>query len=257
MVDFDFNLLNLRPLFIFAMSSCPADSAPSFADTLREQDELFYAVFPQARSNEYFHIGYSSSYVLSLANISSEPTCTPCPSITYPQARINCDPSTNVRHPLDVHTQCMQHTKNMSPTSGDLNRPIFESPWVPSFAHFPSIVTQQVPQLVPNIQNSFPACRPDGRRRRESHPLLTQQPQSDKLPIRLQQNKRTTDKKPALACLFCRARKIACGPPVPGTKEKTCGQCQRRSLTCVYPSESRRGMRKKKRSFAQDRGDQV
>jgi hypothetical protein len=30
------------------------------------------------------------------------------------------------------------------------------------------------------------------------------------------------DKKPALACLFCRGRKIACGPPVPGSKDKTC-----------------------------------
>ena len=57
------------------MSSRSADSAPSFAETLREQDELFYAVFPQARSNEYcfdFHIGHGS-YVLSLSNISSEP----------------------------------------------------------------------------------------------------------------------------------------------------------------------------------------
>lgn len=250
MVDFDCNLLNRRLLFIFAMSSFPADSTPSFADTLREQDELFYAVFPQARSDEYFHVGYSSSYVLSLANISSEPTvspvrpiypwlipqqCTPCPSITYPHVRINCDPSTDVRHPPDVHTPCMQHTMN----TGGLNRPISEPPRVSSFAHSPSIIAQQGPQLIPNIQNGF---RPDGRRRRESHPLLTtQQPQSDKLPIRfvikltylatcsplvtysLQQNKRPTDKKPALACLFCRARKIACGPPVPGTKEKTCG----------------------------------
>ena len=34
--------------------------------------------------------------------------------------------------------------------------------------------------------------------------------------------KRTLDKKPALACLFCRGRKIACGPPQPGSKDKTC-----------------------------------
>ena len=30
------------------------------------------------------------------------------------------------------------------------------------------------------------------------------------------------DKRPALACLFCRGRKIACGPPLPGSKDKTC-----------------------------------
>lgn len=34
--------------------------------------------------------------------------------------------------------------------------------------------------------------------------------------------KRSMDKKPALACLFCRGRKIACGPPVPGSKDRTC-----------------------------------
>lgn len=52
------------------MSSLPVSSAPSFAESLREQDELFYAVFPQARSTEHFdfHIGYAC-----LANISSEP----------------------------------------------------------------------------------------------------------------------------------------------------------------------------------------
>ncbi|KAF8134407.1 hypothetical protein EV363DRAFT_1116372, partial [Boletus edulis] len=58
--------------------------------------------------------------------------------------------------------------------------------------------------------------------------------------------KRTLDKKPALACLFCRGRKIACGPPEPGSKDKTCNQCARRHLKCEYPSESRRGMRKRR-----------
>lgn len=58
--------------------------------------------------------------------------------------------------------------------------------------------------------------------------------------------KRSMDKKPALACLFCRGRKIACGPPVPGSKDKTCNQCARRHLKCEYPLESRRGMRKRR-----------
>ncbi|KAF8871069.1 hypothetical protein BD779DRAFT_1428566, partial [Infundibulicybe gibba] len=57
--------------------------------------------------------------------------------------------------------------------------------------------------------------------------------------------KRTGESKkpPKLACLFCRGRKIACGPPRPGSK--TCNQCQCRSLMCEFPLESRRGMRKK------------
>jgi len=54
------------------------------------------------------------------------------------------------------------------------------------------------------------------------------------------------EKKPPLACLFCRGRKIACGPPLPGSIRRTCNQCRKRSLQCHYPSESRRGMRKKK-----------
>jgi hypothetical protein len=30
------------------------------------------------------------------------------------------------------------------------------------------------------------------------------------------------DKRPPLACLFCRGRKIACGPPLPGSTDKSC-----------------------------------
>ncbi|KAJ3713132.1 hypothetical protein C8R42DRAFT_300514 [Lentinula raphanica] len=63
-------------------------------------------------------------------------------------------------------------------------------------------------------------------------------------------NRRPAEKKKAqtLACNFCRVRKIACGPPLAGTVEKTCNQCQRRSRECVFPTESRRGVRKKKPS---------
>ncbi|THV05981.1 hypothetical protein K435DRAFT_789731 [Dendrothele bispora CBS 962.96] len=50
----------------------------------------------------------------------------------------------------------------------------------------------------------------------------------------------------ALACFFCRGRKIACGRQDPNSSDRTCNQCFRRSLKCEYPTESRRGMRKKK-----------
>ncbi|KAI9571654.1 hypothetical protein HD554DRAFT_1982868, partial [Boletus coccyginus] len=72
---------------------------------------------------------------------------------------------------------------------------------------------------------------------------------SPRSPLRLSPTphaKRSLDKKPALACLFCRGRKIACGPPQPGSKDKTCNQCARRHLKCEYPLESRRGMRKRR-----------
>jgi len=46
-------------------------------------------------------------------------------------------------------------------------------------------------------------------------------------------------RKPAMACLFCRMRKIACAPPVP--PETRCNQCARREIACEYPKESKRG----------------
>ncbi|KAH8116585.1 hypothetical protein DFH11DRAFT_1220129 [Phellopilus nigrolimitatus] len=58
--------------------------------------------------------------------------------------------------------------------------------------------------------------------------------------------KLTTDKKspPKMACLFCRNRKIACG--IGKGEDKTCNQCSRRNLRCIFPTESRRGMRTRK-----------
>lgn len=72
-------------------------------------------------------------------------------------------------------------------------------------------------------------------------------------------------KKPlTLACFFCRKRKIACGSPPPGKKDRTCkyvhlfslscervltgnslSQCARRNLRCEYPVNSRRGTRQR------------
>ncbi|KIP01619.1 hypothetical protein PHLGIDRAFT_38235 [Phlebiopsis gigantea 11061_1 CR5-6] len=55
-----------------------------------------------------------------------------------------------------------------------------------------------------------------------------------------------TPKKPlTLACFFCRKRKIACGSPQPGRKDRTCNQCARRNLRCEYPVNSRRGTRQR------------
>ncbi|KAL4262359.1 Zn(2)-C6 fungal-type domain-containing protein [Pleurotus pulmonarius] len=72
------------------------------------------------------------------------------------------------------------------------------------------------------------------------------EPEMSPAPLSPLSDEKPLEKKPPLACLFCRGRKIACGPPLPGSKDRTCNQCQRRSLKCEYPLESRRGMRKKK-----------
>lgn len=54
-------------------------------------------------------------------------------------------------------------------------------------------------------------------------------------------------KKQALACLFCRERKIACGRPPANNPDQTCNQCSRRRIKCEYPTESRRGQHKRRR----------
>jgi len=84
-----------------------------------------------------------------------------------------------------------------------------------------------------------PLVRPGG------WPTVTPSPRSIRLsPV--PPSRRPLPKKPPLACLFCRGRKIACGPPDSGSSDRSCNQCQRRSIKCEYPAESRRGMRKKK-----------
>ncbi|KAH9836479.1 uncharacterized protein C8Q71DRAFT_43961 [Rhodofomes roseus] len=53
--------------------------------------------------------------------------------------------------------------------------------------------------------------------------------------------KRTT----AIACFFCRKRKIACGGPLAGSSGRTCVQCKRRNQPCEYPESrsNRHGLR--------------
>lgn len=45
--------------------------------------------------------------------------------------------------------------------------------------------------------------------------------------------KNLPERKPPLACLFCRGRKIACGPPLPGSIKKTCKSVSLSLFLCV------------------------
>ncbi|KAJ7702794.1 hypothetical protein B0H17DRAFT_852381, partial [Mycena rosella] len=56
-------------------------------------------------------------------------------------------------------------------------------------------------------------------------------------------------KRQALACFFCRKRKIACGGPPKGSADTTCDQCARRGVPCEYPTESRRGQHSRIKSL--------
>ncbi|KAI6134681.1 hypothetical protein EV401DRAFT_1095091 [Pisolithus croceorrhizus] len=109
-----------------------------------------------------------------------------------------------------------------------------------------------VQATIPVPYDQTPACdfttsaQAPRRRTRSPSPRTHQQARASLIAQQLHPKGKSMDKKPALACLFCRGRKIACGPPLPGTKDKTCNQCARRHLKCEYPLESRRGMRKRR-----------
>ncbi|RDX53633.1 hypothetical protein OH76DRAFT_1342903, partial [Lentinus brumalis] len=50
-------------------------------------------------------------------------------------------------------------------------------------------------------------------------------------------------KRLTLACFFCRKRKISCVSPPDDEPDRTCTNCVRRKLQCMYPERSYQGMR--------------
>ncbi|KAG6900543.1 hypothetical protein C0993_009120 [Termitomyces sp. T159_Od127] len=66
-----------------------------------------------------------------------------------------------------------------------------------------------------NSYNFYPTTPQDG------WPVCTPFPHSIRLSP-LPSSRRPISKKPPLACLFCRGRKIACGPPDPGSSNRSC-----------------------------------
>ncbi|KAH9956349.1 hypothetical protein BC827DRAFT_1270998 [Russula dissimulans] len=77
-------------------------------------------------------------------------------------------------------------------------------------------------------------------------PTLVPNPKAGQGVLKLPSTKRSARRKPAIACLFCRERKIACGAPPVGSADTTCNQCARRSRKCEYPTMSRRGLHKRR-----------
>ncbi|KIL66170.1 hypothetical protein M378DRAFT_401669 [Amanita muscaria Koide BX008] len=223
----------------------------SFADTLREQDEIFYTVFPQALSGN----------------------CTRDPD-SFDFASIQDDDKPQFQQ---SYKGCLVHApqllfSQLSPSQswfgGHLNPHHISGSWTfPTHGDAKSSNSPLSSYATTTPGTSQHSGKPPKsgfstgiktdpvdsqmtvRNKHISKGLPDEQLQGAKRPSRSKSSKHNGDRKPILACLFCRGRKIACGPPATGTGEKTCRQCQRRSLTCVYPSGSRRGMRKKKGGF--------
>ncbi|EMD36668.1 hypothetical protein CERSUDRAFT_114621 [Gelatoporia subvermispora B] len=108
-------------------------------------------------------------------------------------------------------------------------------------SHSPDTVIPSVFGQVPMSLDEIPIADRDIKPGQSIFKLNTAS--ADKEPVK---------KKPIMACLFCRERKIACGPALPGNQDQRCNQCARRSLHCVYPKESRRGQHKRGPRAAKD-----
>ncbi|KIK70832.1 hypothetical protein GYMLUDRAFT_32901 [Collybiopsis luxurians FD-317 M1] len=110
----------------------------------------------------------------------------------------------------------------------------------------PSVKRKRRRNLSEELQSKSPRSYMYGKIPLEK-PAPPPPPQLPKVPKSRPTTASQSEKKSlALACFFCRGRKIACGPQDPTSSDRTCNQCHRRSLKCEYPTESRRGMRKRK-----------
>jgi len=185
-------------------------SAGHSPDYLYPRYDYVYSQGVEPTQNQVIASGshtYQQPYYFYNGIPMSGPSTTVPPSLlsmTYENIPFTADTS-NQRS----HSQCSTHSlkSSLSP------RPIKEEPSL-------SIPPLDPPPESPPIQCTFSYYQPP-------------RPSEKKSPVK--------KKKPAMACLFCRVRKIACTPPVPGSAEMRCNQCARRDINCEYPKESKRG----------------
>ncbi|KAJ7643599.1 hypothetical protein FB45DRAFT_895530 [Roridomyces roridus] len=225
-------------------------------------DDRFYAVFPDARPSprQAQFVDPASSWVFYPPTMTNYLSCSPsAPSFATAVSPIS---------PSESEYYYMGDTPPPSATSITTNASfashspdlIYESPGVddtlsPSPSSEPYLISYS-PVLAP-----APPTECD----RPSVPhLFTTTDLSSAQPLAAPPNKKLKGlsrrrrgtgaidltQKPAIACFYCRNRKIACGPPADGTTQAGCNQCQRRALKCEYPLDCRRGKNKKKKQPA-------
>ncbi|KAG5735461.1 hypothetical protein E4T56_gene12867 [Termitomyces sp. T112] len=133
----------------------------------------------------------------------------------------------------------------------------------PTFSVLPPHSKESYADVSPTCARRFssrknhPSSHPRHRSNMPSKLLASGQQLTFPVPRKRAKLLRDKDGKPVMACLFCRGRKIACGPPPAGSDDPTCNQCARRGLACHYPAESRRGQRKRKTAFINAQSNDV
>ncbi|KAF5374675.1 hypothetical protein D9615_008985 [Tricholomella constricta] len=202
---------------------------------------------------------------------------------TEPMEPASDSDESNVTPPCSPSSPCPMLSSPMFPPSCTFEPPQFTGDWAadaiaadpllhaprPSYPEqtlLPALIPWDTPVVdVPPTRRHHLTYRQNrnSRSRSRSHPYMPRKSSSpsmsraSSLQPQAQPRKRVKairdkDGKPIMACLFCRGRKIACGPPPPGSVDKTCNQCARRNLPCNYPLENRRGMRKPKLKAEED-----
>lgn len=154
-----------------------------FAQTVRELDDAFYATFPDAAQTAQ-QLRLYTCYYHGPGDSNEVPT--------------------------------LEYAYQSSPIIN--NRPHHALHPAHSYHHFSARHARVRPDQPP--QRGPPPLEKVHHQTHPSGPVGTQI--SDK-PNKQQLLSLDSDKKPFLACLFCRTRKIVCGVPLPGYPDKTCG----------------------------------
>ncbi|KAJ8083834.1 hypothetical protein PM082_002600 [Marasmius tenuissimus] len=231
--------------------SSPVESAPTFAS-------------PQAQEQPQQNVHYNQTLQPAVPAVET-PAVDYLPSPESPQS---------IYSPVDTANSHQHFSADpalgVEPVLVPSSQPITTSSPNPPPAFFPAEGPRVIADLPSPTTSTFTKTLSVRKRRRtesDEHPPPPPEAGRSyvyKIPLtkpnhnppKVQKRRPTTPqsnekKNLALACFFCRGRKIACGPHDPTSSDRTCGQCHRRSLKCEYPTESRRGMRKKKGSVVE------
>lgn len=130
---------------------------------------------------------------------------------------------------------------NSGESGGAHSEPVMEwsithSPHTTMNANVGSSIADAVNDIAPQpVATVAPASVSSPSSSPEVRPLLSEPIPGSSQATTGGNSRRNPDKKPALACVFCRGRKIACGPPLKDGDGKTCKYVSR--LFSRYPCE--------------------
>lgn len=124
---------------------------------------------------------------------------------------------------LTINNTSVQLTGDWAADAHAANECLLHAP-VPRRAGVPLLVeSEQTVPNVPSTRRHHLTHRLRKAARAQSHPYNSPSTSPVRRSISLSELSRPAKgKKPIIACLFCRGRKIACGAPPPGSTDRTC-----------------------------------